>query len=83
MSYLYWIALGVVVWCWYAAIGTRGHLRVVVWAGGTVTVAALLAAASGTVARDNRLLLALFALGTCAFGYAIVATVVTTRRPNA
>jgi hypothetical protein len=82
MSHLYGIALAVVVWCWYAAAGTRGHLRVVLSVGAAVTIAALLLSASSIVATDNPLLLVLFLLGTCAFGYTIIVAALSTPRPK-
>jgi hypothetical protein len=63
--------------------GARGHRRVALSAGGAVTVAALLLSASGIVATGHPLLLVLFLLGICAFGYAIIATALSTPPPKA
>jgi len=66
---LYWVAAIVLAMSLAAIPGTRGHVRAVYSVGAAATIVALLSAA-GAVAPSSPVLIALFAAGTVACGYA-------------
>lgn len=82
MYSLYWVAAIVLAMSFAAIPGTHGRVRAIYSVGVAATIVALLSAAAGVIAPGNPVLIALFAIGIVACGYAGFTTVSAERARN-